>query len=81
MITKQAIVTKYLGPTNTKGTRVKATCFGGSITISWDYSLESEYNHKHAALILAKKMGWKQKGKSFNFLGGSLPKGYVFIQK
>lgn len=30
---KQAIVTKFLGPTNYRGSRVKATCQAGSVTI------------------------------------------------
>lgn len=45
----QAIETKFLGPTNTKGSRVKATCWLTSVTVSWDHSMNVEENH-HAAI-------------------------------
>lgn len=44
----QAITTKYLGPTNTKGSRIKATCWLKTVTVSWDYALGVEDNHKAA---------------------------------
>ncbi len=52
----QAIETKYLGPTNTKGGRIKAECWGGNITISYDHELNSDGAHKAAALALIEKM-------------------------
>jgi len=54
----QAIVTKYIGPTNTRGSRVKATAAAGSLTLAWDDSLNSERNHTRAAQALAEKFGW-----------------------
>lgn len=54
----QAIVTKYLGPTNTRGSRVKATCNAGSVTVSWDYALNIDENHEAAFRALATKLGW-----------------------
>jgi hypothetical protein len=42
----QAIVTKYIGPTNTRGSRIKARAAAGSITLSRDDSLGIE-SHKH----------------------------------
>lgn len=45
-----AIVTKFLGPTNNRGSRVKATMPSGkSVTIDWDHALDSEGNHNRAA--------------------------------
>ena len=44
----QAITTKYLGPTNTKGSRIKATCWLKSKTVPWDYSLNTDQNHNAA---------------------------------
>lgn len=45
-----AIVTKFIGPTNTRGARVKATLPSGrSVTIEWDQSAESTANHLRAA--------------------------------
>lgn len=55
----KAIVVKYHGPTNTKGSRYTATAEGGArITISKDYSLNADECRKKAALALCDKMGW-----------------------
>jgi hypothetical protein len=54
----QAIQTEYLGPTNVRGSRVKATAQAGSITLNWDNALNPDRNHKAAALALATKLGW-----------------------
>lgn len=56
---RQAIVTKFFGPTNSRGSRIKATCQAGSITVPWDFSLGSEGNHDAAAKALAVKLDWK----------------------
>ena len=55
----QAIVTKYLGPTDRLGSRFKATAVGGSVTVSYNYSLGTDANHKAAAAALMAKLGWK----------------------
>ena len=52
----QAILTKYIGPNATKGTRIKATCAAGTLTISWDYGLSDEKNHAAAARQLQLKI-------------------------
>lgn len=44
-----AIVTKYCGPTNFKGSRITASHDGKRITVSYDSSLNSEDNHRAAA--------------------------------
>jgi len=60
----QTIITKYLGPTNHRGSRIKArqsASYAGtpkSITIDWDYSLSTEQNHRAAAMAFAAKMNW-----------------------
>ena len=53
-----AITVKYLGPTNTKGTRLKAFANGNSITISKDYALSDKALALSAAQALCKKMNW-----------------------
>lgn len=73
---RQAILTKHIGPTNTKGSRVKASADAGSITASWDYALNIRENHQNAALALAKKLGWD---KINEYIGGSYKNGYVFV--
>ena len=66
----QAIVTKYLPATNVKGSRIKATCQGGSVTLSWDDSMNTDMNHRTAAFALASKMQWDG-----NWISGGLPSG------
>jgi hypothetical protein len=56
MTTYQAIETKYLGPTNTKGGRIKAECWGGNVTISYPHELDTAEAHKAAAQALIDKM-------------------------
>ena len=60
MQTMQTITTKFIGPTNTKGSRIKATCWLGNVTISWDYSLDVEANHHAAVSELVEKLNRKR---------------------
>jgi hypothetical protein len=55
MITYQAIETKLLPATNTKGIRIKAFCARGSFAIPYDHSLDLAHNHRAAALALVAK--------------------------
>lgn len=51
-----AITTKFIGPTNTRGSRVKAFLPSGlSVTLSWDHALNSEENHARAAKACVQK--------------------------
>ena len=52
----QAIQTKFIGPTNTKGSRIKAACWLTSITVEWDYALSSEANHEETIVALVEKL-------------------------
>lgn len=74
----QTINTKYLGATNTKGGRIKATHSGKSlsVTLSYDHALGADENHLRAATALRDKLGWKHQ-----FYGGSNQSGdgYVFV--
>jgi hypothetical protein len=54
----QAIRTKYLGATNFRGSRFKATAQAGSVTVPYDHALDNEDNHYAAALALCAKFGW-----------------------
>ncbi len=51
----QAIVTRYLGPTNYKGARIKATCARGSVVISYPHELNQDERHDFAASALVAK--------------------------
>ncbi len=65
-----AIKTKYLGPTNFRGSRVKAKTDCQQITINWDCALNSEENHQRAAQALCDKMGWTGKLATGSFGNG-----------
>ena len=54
----QAIRTRYMGPTNAKGSRVQAKCEAKTIYIEWDDALNSEENHKAACDAIITRMGW-----------------------
>jgi hypothetical protein len=54
----QAIQTRYIGPSNVRGSRVKAFAQAGSITLEWDSALNSDENHRAAAEALCEKLGW-----------------------
>ena len=52
----QAIITKYLCPTNFKGSRITAKCEAMRITLSWDDALNPQENHIAAASELCKRI-------------------------
>lgn len=70
----QAIETKFIGPTNYRGARVKARCQAGSITVSWDYGLDVDGNHDKAAMALVAKLGWDSSHYG-PWIGGGRPDG------
>jgi len=81
----QAIVTKYLPCTNTRGSRIKAWCERGSITIPYPHELGSDFKHRSAAEALcrkfaqedAKKYGSTVEGNPWlrPMIEGGLPRG------
>ena len=84
----QAIETKYLKPTGSKGGRIKATCWGGSATISYPHELNTDQAHYAAAQALREKMATLANGfgddksiwKTGHWVQGGNAKGdgYVF---
>lgn len=71
----KAIKTTYLGPTNYRGARIKASdTDGNSLTISYPYELSGADCHAVAAVALAKKMGW-----AGILNAGALRDCYVFV--
>jgi hypothetical protein len=75
----QAILTRYLGPTNTRGARIKASCAAGSITISYPYDLSGQAVHRKAAEALVFKLDWTHPNYG-TLLGGQLDSGdYAFV--
>ena len=69
---RQAIRTRYLGPTNYRGSRVVAECDAGRITVSWDYEGSVHDNHARACAALLKKLGWSQSMTGGGFMDGAM---------
>ena len=76
MTMTQAITTKYLGPTNCRGSRIVVRSQAGRKIYSWDCELDVADNHAQAAFLYIKEMGW-----SGIWAGGALPSkdGYAFV--
>jgi hypothetical protein len=73
----KAIRTKYVGPTNYKGSRIIAFDEDGNkVTISYPYELSGEAVHRKAAEVLCAIMGW-----SGELISGPLTWGYLFVFK
>lgn len=77
----QAIVTKYHGPTNYKGSRISARAEAGRIIVHYDHALNPDENHKAAAQALADRLGWTTDKGYPALAGGGLPgnAGYCFV--
>lgn len=70
-----AIEVKYLGPTNHRDARWKATSGNGhSLTMDQDYELHTEDNAVRVAKALAGKMKW-----GGNWVMGTSKDGWVFV--
>ena len=79
----QAITVKMLSPTDTKGSRVKATAAAGSVTLPRDYALTDSRNAYRAAIALADKYEWlpaTNPNTPWSLDGGQMANGdYVFV--
>lgn len=52
----QAIITKYYGPTNSRGSRIKASCERGTIWFPYPHEISGTENvHRAAVAALIKK--------------------------
>ncbi|MCW2286875.1 hypothetical protein M2323_004688 [Rhodoblastus acidophilus] len=72
----QAIVTKHIGPTNSKPARISVKAAAGRIMVPWNHGLSNEGNHTCAAMQLAVKLGW-----TGVYHGGGTPdaNGFVYV--
>ncbi len=85
--TMQAIQTKYLPATNSRGSRIKASCERGSLTIPYPHELSGDEVHREAVRQLLERFvseDWRDRSipPSNNpwkrdFATGSLPDGTV----
>jgi hypothetical protein len=73
---RQAITTKYHGPTDARGSRVSAKAEPGQRFYSWDYALDAAGNHAVAAQQYAQEFGWTEYN---DYVGGGTRYGYVFV--
>ena len=71
------IVTKYLGPTNHKGSRIKATGPLGSVTVSYDSALDNAANYDAAVTAYIELFGAQPR----EYIRAVMPDGnnYVYI--
>lgn len=73
----QALSTRYLGPTDHRGARVKVSAERGSVVVPWDDALDTAANHCRAALRALERWEW-----SGRWVGGSStsnPRGFIFV--
>lgn len=71
----RAIFTKYLGPTDRRGSRIKAyDCEGFSVTVNINHSFSDGRNHAEAAQKLCEKMEW-----AGTLVSGGTKEGQVFV--
>ena len=73
----QAIVTKYLGYTNHRSSRIKASARrAGSVVVPYDHTLSPANNHIGACVVLTRKLKWDG-----NWAMGDLSASeYVFVR-
>ena len=71
----KAITVKYLGPTNFRGSRLRAfDSDGNSVTIPFPHNLHHDYAYREAAKELCRKMKWHGK-----LCEGGTKEGSVFV--
>ena len=58
-IITQGVHTEYYGPTNTKGSRIRAKAWAGVMWFNYDHALNAEQNHVKAAEAYFKAKEWK----------------------
>lgn len=79
----RALITKFVGPTNTKGSRIQVKGWMNSAYYAWDHSLSVEENHAIAAghYVFDLNKGRDGDYKWSIVSGGAMPdaSGYAFI--
>lgn len=75
----QAIITKFIPATNTRGSRVKASCEAGSIIIGYNHDGHRENAHVEAFHALIAKLKWTVGYKHKKWVMGGTAVGFVFV--
>lgn len=76
----QAVVTKYVGPTGSHGSKIRAVASAGKATLPYRQELEGFQAHWPAALKLIRTMNWPEDRW---VVGGSpmtVGDGFVFVR-
>ncbi len=73
---RQAIETKYAGPTDHRDARIIVRAQAGRLTVAWDHALDVQQNHLAAARAFAEKWGWGGRWRGGANVAGT---GYVFV--
>lgn len=79
----QAIITRYHDPTNSRGSRISATCWRGRVVVPYDHALSGDDNHRQAARVLCRKLdaedaekyGVSRSGRWITLAEGDMPDG------
>lgn len=76
---RQALLTRFLAPTDTRGARVSVLAQRGRKIYAWDHALNTCDNHARAATEAATSWDWLHAGDTL--IGGALPSGsgYAFV--
>ena len=72
---RQAVSTRYRGPTNTRGSRIIAQAEAGRMSFPYDHALDLYANHAAAAAAFAERWGWDGE-----YVGGGTQDGYCFVR-
>lgn len=79
----QALITKFVGPTNTKGARIQVKGWINAAYYAWDHALSVEENHAVAVGHYVYELNKERAGDyQWSIIsGGSMPdsSGYAFI--
>jgi hypothetical protein len=71
----KAITVKYIGPTDRRGSRLKAfDSDNNSVTIPYPHGMKQSESHRKAAEMLRDKMGWQGE-----MISGGTKEGEVFV--
>ena len=72
----QALTTKYFGPSNVRGSRIRVKCQAKTKFYDWDHAVGTAENHRNAARALLADLRW-----SGEWAPGGLPSedGDVFV--
>jgi hypothetical protein len=76
----RAIRTRFVGPTNTRGSRVIADAGdrASRVVLDWDHALNTDENHAAAAVAVTEKMGWN--GQYYSpLVGGGYRSDYFWV--